>query len=61
MALFYKNKNIMVKFSVLISVYHKDVPEYFDLALRSVTVEQTLRPEQVVIVEDGPVLFRWKR
>lgn len=45
----------MVKFSVLISVYHKDVPEYFDLALRSVTVEQTLRPEQVVIVEDGPV------
>ena len=45
----------MEKFSVLMSVYHKDIPEFFDLALRSVTVEQTLRPEQVVIVEDGPV------
>lgn len=45
----------MEKFSVLISVYQKDIPEYFDLALRSVTVEQTLRPNQVVIVEDGPV------
>lgn len=42
-------------FTVLISVYHKDIPAYFDLALRSVTVEQTLRPNQVVIVEDGPV------
>ncbi len=47
------NKDI--RFSVLMSVYHKDIPEYFDLALRSVTVEQTLRPNQVVIVEDGPV------
>lgn len=47
------NKDI--RFSVLMSVYHKDIPDYFDLALRSVTVEQTLRPNQVVIVEDGPV------
>lgn len=45
----------MPDFSVLMSVYHKDSPEFFDLALRSVTVDQTLRPNQVVIVEDGPV------
>lgn len=50
-----KKMNLDIKFSVLMSVYHKDSPEFFDLALRSVTVEQTLRPSQMVIVEDGPV------
>lgn len=42
-------------FSVLMSVYYKDSPIFFDLALRSVTVNQTLKPNQVVIVEDGSV------
>jgi len=45
----------MPKFSVLISSYQKDSPEFFDLALRSVTIDQSLQPNQVVIVEDGPV------
>ena len=41
-----------LKFSVLISVYIKENPEYFDTALESV-VNQTLMPNEIVIVKDG--------
>lgn len=44
------------KFSVLMSVYKNDKPEFFKEALESVSVEQTLKPDQIVIVYDGPVL-----
>lgn len=44
-----------MEFSVLMSVYVKDVPEFFKIALESVTIEQTKRPNQVVIIQDGPV------
>lgn len=44
-----------MKFSVLMSVYGKDNSRFFEEALKSVTVNQTVRPAQVVIVEDGPV------
>lgn len=43
-----------MKFSVLISVYSKDNPAYFKKALESI-LNQTLLPNQVVIVKDGPV------
>lgn len=42
-------------FSVLMSVYEKDNPDYYKLALESVTTYQTLKPNQIVIVYDGPV------
>lgn len=42
-------------FSVLLPVYAGDRPEYLRRAYDSVTVEQTLRPAEVVIVRDGPV------
>ena len=44
-----------MEFSVLISVYGKDDIDFFKIALESVTVKQSLKPTQVVIVEDGPV------
>lgn len=44
-----------MKFSVLMSVYKNDNSLYFEEALKSVTNLQTLRPNQVVIVKDGPV------
>jgi len=54
-----------VKFSVLISVYYKENPQYFDQALESV-MNQTVVPDQVVLVKDGPlglkleeVIERW--
>lgn len=44
-----------MEFSVLMSVYGKDDPEYFMIALESVTKNQTMQPSQVVIIQDGPV------
>lgn len=41
-----------MEISVLISVYYKEKPEYLDEALKSI-VNQTLKPEQIVIVKDG--------
>jgi len=41
-------------FSVLISVYHKDNPAFFDQSLYSV-FSQTRRADEVVLVEDGPL------
>ena len=40
------------KFSVLMSIYHKENPEWFRIALDSVT-NQTLQPDKIVLVEDG--------
>lgn len=42
-------------FSVLMSVYRNDKPEDFCVAVESVTVRQTLKPDEVVMVVDGPV------
>ena len=41
-----------LKFSVLMPVYFKENPEYFNIALESV-VSQTLMPDEIVIVKDG--------
>lgn len=41
------------KFSVLISVYYKEVPEYLDLSLESITDKQILKPNEIVLVKDG--------
>jgi glycosyltransferase involved in cell wall biosynthesis len=42
-------------FSLLVSVYDGDRPDYLRRALRSAIADQTVRPDQVVIVRDGPV------
>ena len=44
-----------MKFSVLMSVYRNDKPEDFLEAVKSVSVKQTLPPDEIVIVVDGPV------
>lgn len=44
----------MEKYSVLMTVYTKDKPEYFSLALDSM-LNQTYMPDEIVIVKDGPV------
>lgn len=44
-----------MKFSVLISVYKNDNADHFDQALASVTTAQTRRPDEVVLVVDGPI------
>jgi glycosyltransferase involved in cell wall biosynthesis len=42
-------------FALLISVYDGDRPDYVRRALRSAIADQTVRPDQVIIVRDGPV------
>jgi glycosyltransferase involved in cell wall biosynthesis len=44
-------------FSLLLPIYVKDAPEQFELAFTSSVIDQTLRPDEVVIVQDGPVAF----
>ena len=41
-----------INFSVLMSVYYKENPEWFKIALDSV-INQTLQPNEIVLVEDG--------
>lgn len=41
------------EFSVLMSVYTKETPTRLEECLRSITAEQTVLPNEVVIVEDG--------
>ena len=45
----------MEKYSVLMTVYTKDNPDYFALALDSM-VNQTYKPDEIVLVKDGPVV-----
>ena len=42
-------------FSVLISVYYKENPEFFRQALQSIWDDQHLKPTEIVIVKDGPL------
>src|SRR5580704_11853246 len=42
-------------FSLLVPVYDGDRPDYLRRAFRSAVHDQTLRPDQVIIVRDGPV------
>lgn len=44
----------MLKFSVIMSIYKSDVPELVRVALDSL-LQQTLLPNEIVIVGDGPV------
>lgn len=44
-----------VPFSVAMSVYKSDNPDFFDRALSSITDEQTIIPNEIVLVVDGPV------
>ncbi len=44
----------MKKYSVLMSLYIKEKPEYLRLAIQSM-VDQTIRPDEIIIVKDGPI------
>jgi glycosyltransferase involved in cell wall biosynthesis len=44
-----------MNFSVLMSVYSKDDPDYFLDALASIWDKQSLKPSQIVLVVDGPI------
>ncbi len=39
--------------SVLMSIYHKEKAEYFHKTMESIWTNQTLRPDEIILVEDG--------
>lgn len=43
------------KFTVLTSIYQKEQPEYFDKCMQSLWSDQTLKPNEIVLIEDGPL------
>ncbi|WP_306298630.1 glycosyltransferase [Enterococcus cecorum] len=45
----------MEKFTVLMSVYYKEKPEFLDLSLKSNLDDQTRKPDEFVLVCDGPL------
>ncbi|MFR3330332.1 MAG: glycosyltransferase [Odoribacter splanchnicus] len=45
----------MSSFSVLMSVYYKEQALYLKEALDSIWINQILKPDQIVLVEDGPL------
>jgi glycosyltransferase involved in cell wall biosynthesis len=50
-----------MNFSVLMSVYKNDNPIYFEQALSSIYEKQTLKPNQIVIVKDGPLSLKLEK
>lgn len=42
-------------FSVAMSVYKNDEPAFFDRALQSITELQTVPPDEIILVADGPL------
>ena len=47
----------MKQFSVITSVYKNDKAEFIRMALDSMFVEQTVKPNEIVMVQDGPVPY----
>jgi glycosyltransferase involved in cell wall biosynthesis len=43
----------IMKFSVLMSIYHKEKANYFDRCMQSIWDEQTVKPNEIVLVQDG--------
>ena len=53
--------------SVLLSIYIKEKPEYFERSLKSIYDEQVVKPDEIVLVKDGKltneleiVIDKWK-
>ncbi|MBE6668601.1 MAG: glycosyltransferase [Ruminococcaceae bacterium] len=44
-----------MKYSVLMSVYKNDSPQFLALALESIYDKQTRKPDEIVVVFDGPL------
>ena len=43
-----------IRYSVLMSVYYKERPEYLMESIRSI-LQQTVLPDEIVVVKDGPL------
>lgn len=44
-----------VKFSVLLSTYEKENPKYLQECFKSIYDDQEVKPDEIVLIEDGPL------
>ena len=44
-----------MKFSVLLSLYFKEKPEFLESALKSIWDNQSIKPNEIILVLDGPI------
>ncbi|MFW2066477.1 glycosyltransferase [Acinetobacter johnsonii] len=44
-----------MNFSVLISIYSKEQAEHFNACMESIWDNQTLKPSEIIVIEDGPL------
>lgn len=44
-----------MNFSVLISIYYKEQAEHFNACMESIWDNQTLKPSEIIVIEDGPL------
>lgn len=51
----------MEKFSICTSVYKNDKPEFVRVALDSMLSHQSMKPDEIVLVQDGPVPYELSR
>ena len=51
----------MESFSIITSVYKNDKPEFIREALDSMLVHQSVKPSEIVLVQDGPVPYELSR
>ena len=51
----------MEKFSVCTSIYKNDKPDFVRVALDSMLVNQSVKPNEIVLVQDGPVPYDLSR
>lgn len=51
----HQTDNNSLPFSIAMCVYGKDNPGWFDQALNSILVDQTVKPSEFVLVVDGPI------
>lgn len=42
-----------MKFSILISIYYKEKAKYFNRAMQSIWDEQIIKPNEIILVQDG--------
>lgn len=56
-----------MKISVLMSIYKNEKLDYFDNCMKSIWYEQILKPDEIVLVQDGPLneelyksIYEWK-
>ena len=49
----YSESTAIMRFSLLMSIYHKEYPVFFDIAMRSIWDEQTVKPDEIVWLKTG--------